>query len=92
MRRMLVIFLSGLAIIVLALNAIVLLHRFPFVLMDLNDDGYVSPAEYLGSIDLWYHPAPGIDGYRAVDGPIANCTVIFRLKDGYPIKTVCEQG
>jgi hypothetical protein len=80
MRKILVILLSGIAVIVMALIAIVTSHGFPFALMDLNDDGYVSPTEFLGSLDLWHRPAEKY-GDR--------CTEIFLLKDGSTLKVIC---
>lgn len=83
MRKSVIVLLSGTTMILIAVGAIVLLHGFPFALMDLNDDGSISPAEYLQSIDLWYRP---------VDGRDEHCTEIYQLKDGLPIKMLCKDG
>ena len=81
MRMLLIIFLSGSVTLLVIAVAVVSLHGFPFALMDSNEDGFVSPAEYLRSIDL---------GYRPVKEDESICTEVFLLKDGLPLRVVCE--
>ena len=69
--------------ILMGVVTMVISHGFPFGLMDLNDDSFVSPAEYLRSIDLGHRPEAGREDH---------CTEIFLLKDGLPIKVICEDG
>ncbi len=80
MRKFLIIILTAVAGVVVLLFGIVLLHGFPLSLMDLNEDGFVSPSEFLGSLDQGHRPT-----HR---GEIV-CTEIFSLKVGMPIKEVC---
>ena len=69
--------------ILMVVVPVVTSHGFPFELMDLNDDGFVSPAEYLRSTGLGHRPETEREGH---------CTEIFLLKDGLPIKVICEEG
>ncbi|MEY4871916.1 MAG: hypothetical protein RLZZ563_1246 [Pseudomonadota bacterium] len=81
MRKAWTIFFLVNAIVLVVAFAVVSSHGFPFAFMDLNDDGFVSPAEYLMSVDL---------GHRPVTEGQKLCTEVFLLKDGLPLKVVCE--
>lgn len=80
-RKFLIILIAMAGTILAFILWIGLSHGFPFALMDLNDDGLVSPSEFVNGIDLGHRPA---SAHESV------CTEIYRLKDGMPIKVVCE--
>lgn len=83
LRKFLVIIFMIAAAMYVGIFGLVLSHGFPISLMDINDDGFISPNELLNSIELWHRHA------RAQDGV---CTEIFRLKDGMPVKVVSEES
>jgi hypothetical protein len=79
--RKLIVFLLGFAAFAVAyILYAVWQNDFPFSLMDLDDNGFVSPSEFIGSFDL---------GYRQVIGQGRNCIEIYYLKDGLERKVVC---
>ena len=82
-RKFLIIFIAMAGSILAFILWAVLSHGFPFSLMDINDDGFVSPDEFVNSIDLGHRPASVQEGV---------CTEIFFLKDGMPVKIVCEDN
>jgi hypothetical protein len=66
----------------LTLTLLVALHGFPFGLMDVDDSGFVSMSEVIASLD---------QGYRQEIIYGKKCVEIFSLKDGLPVKVICEE-
>ena len=83
MRKFFIVLLIVAATILATITWLVLSHGFPFVLMDVDDSGFVSLSELVNSIELWHRPATGREGV---------CTEVFRLKDGSAVKVVCEKN
>jgi len=81
LRKLIFFLIAVAAIISAAVIWVVLSHGFPIALMDLNDDGFVSPREFVASIDYGHRPASDREG---------DCTEIFFLKDGMPLKVICK--
>jgi len=82
LRKLILIAMAVPTIILALAIGLVLVQEFPFRLMDLNEDGLVSPREFLNSLNLGYRPETGREGH---------CTEVFLLKDGMPVKVVCEE-
>ena len=82
-RKLLIIICMVAAILLGGILRLVLSHGFPIPPMDIDDDSFISPGEFLNSIELWHRPV------RAHDDP---CMEIFRLKDGLGVKVVCEES
>lgn len=81
MPKLLMILLAAVALLLATLGLVSWHHGFPLALMDLDDSGFISPLEVLKSLDLGHRPASGGEG---------TCTEIFQLKDGMPVKIVCN--
>lgn len=64
--------------VVLYFTAIVLGQGYSWSEMDWNSDGTTTISEFFMSADIG----------RTKDGP--SCTLFYSLKDGLPIKRVCE--
>lgn len=82
MVRKLLVWLSlGVIFTVGILGVLLVLSGFPFKYMDLNDSGFVSFGEAIRTLDL---------GVRETTDEGDTCIEIFSLKDGLPIKLVCD--
>ena len=82
LRKLILIAMAAPMTILAFVIGLVLVQDFPFRLADLNEDGLVSPREFINSLNLGYRPETGREGL---------CAEIFLLKDGMPVKVVCEE-
>jgi len=72
-----ILFVTGVTII------LVLLNGFPVKYMDLDDSGWISLNELYGSLDL---------GVRENNNDDQICVEIYSLKDGLPVKMICDES
>lgn len=83
MMKRVLIALAFVAFVVTVISAVLILQSgFPHKLMDLDDSGFVSPREAIRTLDL---------GTREIVVEGRECVEIYALKDGLPLKQICEE-